>query len=92
MSKRLQVLLDDEEYEEIQAAARRSRTTMSEWVRDALRRVRRLEPSIDADRKLAVVRAAYDHSAPTADIHDMLAYIERGRLGDIARGLPGDDR
>ena len=33
MSKRLQVLLDEEEYKEIQGVARRHRVTLAEWVR-----------------------------------------------------------
>ena len=37
MSKRLQVLMDEEEYLEVQGAARRQRLTVSEWVRRALR-------------------------------------------------------
>ncbi len=33
MFKRLQVLLDEEEYKEIQGVARRQRVTLAEWVR-----------------------------------------------------------
>lgn len=81
MSKRLQVLLDEAEYREIQKIARRHRMTVSAWVRDVLRRVRRSEPVRDADRKLEAVRAAARHQFPTADIDRMLAEIERGYLG-----------
>ena len=54
--------------------------TVSEWVRQALRTVRRREPSVDAAKKLALVRAAYHHDLPTCDIEHMLAEIERGYL------------
>lgn len=37
MSTRLQVVMSDEELDEIRAAAERSQTTVSEWVRTALR-------------------------------------------------------
>ena len=37
MTKRLQVLLDDEELREIQELARRRHQTTAAWVRDALR-------------------------------------------------------
>jgi Arc/MetJ family transcription regulator len=37
MSKRLQVVMDDEEYEEIQQAADAARLTVSAWVRQMLR-------------------------------------------------------
>lgn len=82
MSKRLQVLLDEAEYREIQKAARRLRITVSEWVRQTLRRGRRSEPIVDADRKLDAVRAAARHDFPTADIDAMLGEIERGYLSE----------
>ena len=80
MSKRLQVILDDTEYRDIQRAARGQRMTVSEWVRQALRTIRRREPSVDTDKKLAVVRAASHHTFPTGGIEQMLGEIERGYL------------
>lgn len=81
MSKRLQVLLEEAELAEIRRAARLNRMTVAEWVRQALRRARREEPTSDARRKLAAVREAARGSYPTADIDQMLAEIERGYLG-----------
>jgi hypothetical protein len=78
MSKRLQVIVDDTEYRDLQKAARRRGVTVSQWVRDAIRAVRRLEPSGDATRKLSIVREAARHSYPAPDIEHMLAEIERG--------------
>ncbi|MDA0311815.1 MAG: hypothetical protein O2992_06825 [Gemmatimonadetes bacterium] len=43
MSKRLQVVMTEEEYGEIQSTADRHRLTVSEWVRDALRDARERE-------------------------------------------------
>lgn len=85
MSKRLQVLLDENEFREIQRAARRRRTTVAEWVRQALRDVRRGEASGNADRKLEAVRAAVRHEFPTGDIDRLLEEIERGYLSGAAR-------
>jgi hypothetical protein len=82
MSKRLQVVLGDEEYREIKRLARRHRMTVSEWVRQSLRRARRSEPVVDAGRKLDIVRAAAGHEFPVADIEQMLEEIERGYLGE----------
>ncbi|MEE8192803.1 MAG: hypothetical protein V3T74_08670 [Gemmatimonadales bacterium] len=82
MSKRLQVVFDDAEYREIRKIARRHRMSVSEWVRQALRSVRRSEPLQDADRKLEAVRAAVRHEFPTAETKKMLAEIERGYLED----------
>ena len=78
MSKRLQVLMDDGELREIKQIARRSRMTVAEWVRQALRTARRQEPLAPADRKLQVVREAARHSYPTGDIGQILDEIERG--------------
>lgn len=78
MSRRLQVILDDQEFAELQSAAKAHGTTVSEWVRQSLRNARRAEPSGDLDTKLAALRAAARHSFPTSDIDGMLAEIERG--------------
>ena len=80
MSKRLQVVLDDVEYRELQKIARKEQMTVSEWVRYALRTMRRRVPSQDSARKIAAVREAVRHTYPSGDIADMLADIERGYL------------
>ena len=56
MTKRMQVLLEEDEFAEIRRVARRHRMTVAEWVRQALRRARRDEPAADPRRKLATVR------------------------------------
>ena len=84
MSHRLQVLLDEQEFAEIRRVARRHRMTVAEWVRQALRRARRDEPSGDPRRKLSVVREAAQGSYPTADTEQMLAEIERGYSDDAS--------
>ncbi len=78
MSKRLQVLLEESEMEEIHRIARSQNITVAEWVRKALRAMMRSEPSGDVKRKLGAIRAAARHSYPTADIDQMLAEIESG--------------
>jgi ribbon-helix-helix CopG family protein len=78
MSKRLQVLLDDEELSELQEVARRDGVPVSEWVRRALREARNRRPGGDFESKLRAVRTAAGYAFPTADIDDMLAEIERG--------------
>ena len=79
MSKRLQVLLDEEEYLEIQSAARRHRMTMAEWVRQALRKARSDDPG-SVEAKLRAIADASLHQFPTADIEVMLHEIEQGQL------------
>jgi hypothetical protein len=81
MTKRLQVLLEDPEWREIQRAARGQRLMIAEWVRQALRAARKKQPKGDLDRKLGAVRAAARHSFPTGDIEQVLDEIERGYRG-----------
>ncbi len=78
MSKRLQVVLKDEEFEQLREVAREQGMTVSEWVRQVLRKARSERPAVDRARKLAAVRAAARHDFPTADIDEMLNEIERG--------------
>lgn len=85
MSKRLQVILDDAEMSEIRRIAQRRRLTVAEWVRQALRAARRQEPEVDSGKKLKVVRAAAQHSFPTADVNQILAEIEQGYLDDSSQ-------
>ena len=80
MAKRLQVILQDPDYRDIQRMARSRHMSIAEWVRQALDLARRREPIHDTAKKLAVVRAAVQHNGPTADIEVMLAEIERGYL------------
>jgi hypothetical protein len=78
MTKRLQVLLDDEELEMIQQLARRRHQTTAAWVRDALRRARDGAAYPETASRLRAVREAADHAYPSGDIDVMLAQIERG--------------
>lgn len=81
MSKRLQVILDDAEYEAVERAARHRRMTVSEWVRQSLRKVRREEPEGDPGRKIQMVREAARHSYPTAPPEQMVDEIRQGYIG-----------
>lgn len=82
MSKRLQVVFDEDELVELQRTAKRNHMTTSEWVRQLVRDAQRNEPRGDPKKKLAAVRHAAQHSFPTGDIDRMLAEIERGYLQD----------
>ena len=78
VAKRLQVIVQDTEYRDIQRAARLRRMSIAEWVRQALVQARRSEPSREIASKLEVIRAAARMDFPTADIDQMLKEIERG--------------
>ena len=85
MSKKLQVLLDDYEYEcDPSGFAKYRGVTVSEWVRQVLRKARSVDPNSTEKRtppevKLRAIEEAYRHQHPTGDIEDMLAEIESGR-------------
>jgi hypothetical protein len=78
MTKRLQVLLDDDELAEIQAVARRRHQTTAAWVRDALRVARDTASYPETGRKLHVVREAVSHAYPAGEIDEMLDEIDSG--------------
>lgn len=81
VSKRLQVLVHEEEYAEIQGAARGCRLTVAEWVRQAMREALAAaqQPSDPAAARLRAIAEASQHEFPTADIDEMLEDIEAGR-------------
>ena len=85
MAKRLQVLVEEPEWKEIQRTARALHMTVAEWVRQSLRSARRTSSSTDIDKKLAAIRRATRCAHPTADIDEMNAQIERGYLGSESR-------
>jgi hypothetical protein len=78
-SHRLQVLIPPEMDAQIDKAAQRTRMSKGEWVRQAIQAS--LRPSIagkSASREDPVARLA-KLRAPTGDMEDVLAEIERGR-------------
>jgi hypothetical protein len=78
MAKRLQVILQDPEYRDIQRVARSRHMSVAEWVRQALALARRREPVEDLDKKIEAIRAAAKYQFPVGDIDQMLDEIERG--------------
>ena len=78
MAKRLQVIVQDLEYRDIQRAARLRRVSIAEWVRQALVQARRSEPGRAVASPIDVIRAAARMDFPTADIDRMLEEIEHG--------------
>ncbi|HXH50219.1 MAG TPA: antitoxin [Terriglobia bacterium] len=68
MAKRLQVILKDAEYRDVQRAARSRHMSVAEWVRQALAQAQQHEPVGTADKKLEVIRTAARFDFPTGDI------------------------
>jgi len=80
MSKRLQVIFNDDEFAEVQRAAKDEGLSVSAWVRQALLQARRRRSTGDVENRLAAVRAASAHAFPTSDVDQMLGEIEKGYL------------
>jgi 16S rRNA C1402 N4-methylase RsmH len=78
MAKRLQVILKDPEYREIQRVARSRHMSLAEWVRQALESARRQEPLGSAGKKFDSIRIAMQHEYPSGEVEDILAEIEAG--------------
>jgi hypothetical protein len=93
MSKRLQVVVRDEELERYERSAEAAGLSTSAWVRQALRVAERERSNGDVEAKLAAIRKAvsYETGGREVDIETMLAETEAGRLGDMKSGLLGAD-
>lgn len=89
MSKRLQVVVPDEEMKRYEGTAKAAGVTLSEWARQALRAAQREMSDGDIDAKLAVIRkaATYNFPGPESDIETMLAEIESAQLAEIESGM-----
>lgn len=82
MTKRLQVLMNDDELRSIQRIARKERVTTAEWVRQRLREAQESRARPDVVTKLAAIQRASQYRAPAPDIGQMLTEIEQGYLDD----------
>ena len=78
MSKRLQVLFDEEELSELQEIARQNHMTLAEWVRQALREARTQHSVRGSAQKRQAVREAIKHDFPVTDIDELIEQIEQG--------------
>lgn len=81
MAKRLQVILQDVEYREVQRAARSRHMSIAEWVRQALALARRCEPRVGVAKKLVAIHKGSQYAFPSGDIAQMLREIEAGYQG-----------
>ena len=79
MSKRLQVMLPDDEYRLLLRAARRRGKPVSQLVRDGLRRELERDGDMDPDQRIAAILRFARFAGPTGDIDQLLEQIEQGR-------------
>ena len=79
MSKRLQVIMPDDEYRAVADIARRQGKPLSRIVRDSLRRTVAEEQQLAPEQRIAAVLRFARFAGPTGDIDQLLGEIERGR-------------
>ncbi len=79
MSKRLQIILPDDEYEAVADAARRQGKPVASVVRESLRRTLAEGTEMDPAERIAAVLRFARFSGPTGEIEQILAEIEEGR-------------
>jgi hypothetical protein len=79
MSKRLQIVMPDEEYRAVRRAARERGAPISRLVRDSLRRTLAEDQSRPPEERIAAVLRFARFDGPTGDIDQLLAEIEAGR-------------
>jgi hypothetical protein len=91
MSKRLQVVVKDDELERYERVADALGMTVSEWVRQSLREAEREVSTGDVERKLVAIRKAVslETEGREVDIETMLAETEAGRLAEVEAGMGG---
>lgn len=91
MSKRLQVVISDDEYRAVERVARRWEQPIAEVVRASLKRtVEEAREPAPEERIAAVLRFAR-FEGPTGDIASLLADIEAGR-SEVEKAAVGGAR
>jgi hypothetical protein len=79
MSKRLQVVVSDEEYRAITRVAAQRGVPVAEVVRDSLRRTLPGDEAPDPNMRIALVLGFARFAGPTGDIDRILTEVEKGR-------------
>lgn len=79
MSKRLQVILPDDEYRAVSEVAERAGKPVAEVVRESLRRTVAEAQDLDPKQRIAAILRFARFNGPTGDIEQILEEIERGR-------------
>ncbi|MBI5705968.1 MAG: hypothetical protein HZC36_03140 [Armatimonadetes bacterium] len=83
MSKRLQVLISDEEMALIKRRAEGEHLPVGQWVRKSLRQVAEQRSSKTYEERMAALEEASKVNAPTCDIDQMLRESEKGYKIDL---------
>jgi hypothetical protein len=87
MSRRLQVVVAEDDLERYERSAQAAGLTVSAWARQAMNAAERHTSNGDVEAKLAVIRRAATYNLPVSDIDTMLAENEQRYVPN----LPGLD-
>jgi hypothetical protein len=79
MSKRLQIVMPDDEFQALADAAQRQGMPVSKLVRDSVRRTLTERADDQPEKRIAAVLRFARFNGPVADIDQILDEIERGR-------------
>jgi ribbon-helix-helix CopG family protein len=79
MSRRLQVVMPDDEYRAVARAARRRGKPVAQVVRESLRKTLAEQVDPAPERRIAAVLRFARFAGPTGDIDQLLSEIEKGR-------------
>ncbi len=79
VSIKLQVLLSKEEYKRIQEASHNANQTVTDWVRDSIRKKLREQILLSPEQRLSKILGFAQNTGPTGDIDQLLAEIEAVR-------------
>lgn len=79
MSKRLQIVVSEDEAKRLRQCALREGLTVSEWARRALRRAELQQSGPTPEQKVRAIDRALTCNHPTGEIDEVLAEIEQGR-------------
>lgn len=79
MSKRVQIVMPDDEYRAIARAAKRAGKPVAQLVRESLRRTLAQDVERAPEDRIAAVLRFAKFEGPTGNVDSILAEIERGR-------------
>lgn len=83
MSKRLQVLLPDDEYRVLAGFCRRQGKTLAEWVRKVIRENLTQTQAEDSEKQTAKILKYARYNGPTGDIEDILSQVQSARSAKL---------
>lgn len=79
MSKRLQILLPEKEFNELRKVCKKHAVTVAEWVRASIRTSLESSRPIPVEQRIETLLKFAENRGPTGEIDEILSAIEKGR-------------